>query len=203
MEEPVEVQLAASKYTLAIRGAGWCGTRSPPRPLNLAAIAILPPLMLVNHESHAIASTYYKRAFRGVGGAGGVLAAYPTVLRADRYPDSHDAIDLLHPNELGLVQVFALKLEGLMVERVMHQVWKVLEAPNLKRIVVETKDWWKLGPPRTCVALREFVEPKLSVSDPNVPEVELIIKNSNEGSLEGAYYFRGSIFDLPSSYEIL
>ncbi|KAI1118863.1 hypothetical protein F5Y14DRAFT_446672 [Nemania sp. NC0429] len=47
------------------------------------ATAFIPPLMLVNWESHTIASSHYKRAFTNWAGKGGVLAAYPTELRVE------------------------------------------------------------------------------------------------------------------------
>ncbi|KAI0102095.1 hypothetical protein GGR51DRAFT_527842 [Nemania sp. FL0031] len=84
MEEPIIVTLTVSKWGYRPRRQrGWCGHRGV-KIEDYFATAVLPPLMLVNHESHEIASAHYKRAFCGVKQNGGVLAAYPTRLVCQR-----------------------------------------------------------------------------------------------------------------------
>ncbi|KAI1130725.1 hypothetical protein F5Y10DRAFT_235050, partial [Nemania abortiva] len=82
-EEPITVTLTVSgrRYRPQQRQRGWCGTRTA-GIRDYSATAVLPPLMLVNHESHKFASAHYRRAFRGLNGDGGVLAAYPTIIKA-------------------------------------------------------------------------------------------------------------------------
>lgn len=86
LEEPMTATLQTSDWRRRPRfPVGCCGIRSI-KVEDYSATAILPPLMLVNHESHRIALAHYKRAFRGAKGNGGVLAAYPTILEAQREP---------------------------------------------------------------------------------------------------------------------
>lgn len=61
-----------------------CVIRSTaPIATDYVATAFLPPLMLVNRESHGVAARHYKRALKNLAGGGGVLAAYPTELRVE------------------------------------------------------------------------------------------------------------------------
>ncbi|RAL08843.1 2EXR domain-containing protein [Aspergillus homomorphus CBS 101889] len=85
MAEPTRITITCTGYTPARRPQGGrCGTISPGRPRIYAATAFMPPLMLVNRETHALASRHYRRAFRGVDGGGGVLASYPSILTIER-----------------------------------------------------------------------------------------------------------------------
>ncbi|PWY96167.1 hypothetical protein BO94DRAFT_529568 [Aspergillus sclerotioniger CBS 115572] len=84
MEEPTQITITCSGYTPAQRPTGWCRTVGSGRPRIYATTAFMPPLMLVNRETYALASKHYRRAFRGVNGGGGVLAAYPSVLVIER-----------------------------------------------------------------------------------------------------------------------
>ncbi|RAH84954.1 hypothetical protein BO86DRAFT_440305 [Aspergillus japonicus CBS 114.51] len=84
-DHPTRVAITCSGYTPARRPrGGLCGTVAPGRPRIYAATAFMPPLMLVNGEAHALASRHYRRAFRGVQGGGGVLAAYPSILTIEK-----------------------------------------------------------------------------------------------------------------------
>ncbi|OJK03461.1 hypothetical protein ASPACDRAFT_56869 [Aspergillus aculeatus ATCC 16872] len=85
VNNPTRIAITCSGYTPARRPqGGWCGTVAPGRPRIYAATAFMPPLMLVNWEAHALASRHYRRAFRGVNGGGGVLAAYPSILTIEK-----------------------------------------------------------------------------------------------------------------------
>ncbi|KAI9932524.1 hypothetical protein ASPWEDRAFT_33425 [Aspergillus wentii DTO 134E9] len=84
MAEPTEITITCSGYTAARRSTGWCGTVSRGRPRIYATTAFMPALMLVNKETYALASRHYRRAFRGVNGGGGVLAAYPSILSIEK-----------------------------------------------------------------------------------------------------------------------
>ena len=100
MEEPTQITITCSGYTPAQRPTGWCRTVGPGRPRIYATTAFMPALMLVNRETHALASKHYRRAFRGVDGGGGVLAAYPSVLTIERpmvllLPMDNDDLELL------------------------------------------------------------------------------------------------------------
>jgi hypothetical protein len=193
-EDPTKVRLTTSKYNV-FSSSGWCGTIGS-SPSEYAATAFLPPLMLVDHESHQITSVHYQRAFSGVSGGGGVLAGYPTALHVDRH-----AFSLLRPDDLGLVQEFTLELKGSWNNIAADKLQMVLMAPNLERLVIEATEYFNgHGTPRLCASLRNaFLIPSLSVSDRNLHEVELKIKTCYRGKEEGTYYFRGSIFDIPGS----
>ncbi|KAI1812841.1 hypothetical protein GGS20DRAFT_556309 [Poronia punctata] len=204
LEEPAEVTLAITEYRGGQRSRG-CVKRRPARPSGSRAISLFPPLMLVNHESHSMASAHYKRAFRDIYGGGGILAAYPTILCADRDSDSREPIDVLPPEDLELVQVFALTLGGMRMEPMESVIWKLSKAPNLKKIVVEMHDSHR-PPLLNCVALRWLIEKVVDdISDPNLPEVEFTITGSkakdDEDRLEEPYYFRGRVSDIPSLQE--
>ncbi|PYH90910.1 hypothetical protein BO71DRAFT_486711 [Aspergillus ellipticus CBS 707.79] len=81
MDEPTRIAITCSGYTRPQRPRGGrCGTVSPGCPRVYAATAFMSPLMLVNRETHGLASKRYRRAFQGVQGGGGVLAAYPSIL---------------------------------------------------------------------------------------------------------------------------
>ncbi|PYI11437.1 hypothetical protein BO78DRAFT_425917 [Aspergillus sclerotiicarbonarius CBS 121057] len=84
MEEPTQITITCSGYTPARRPTGWCRTVAPGQPRKYATTAFMPALMLVNRETHALASKHYRRAFRGVHGGGGVLAAYPSTLTIEK-----------------------------------------------------------------------------------------------------------------------
>ncbi|TGJ87855.1 hypothetical protein E0Z10_g977 [Xylaria hypoxylon] len=115
LEEPTRVILVASKYRLKFaRPRGQWILRLPEE---YAATALLPPLILVNHEYHAVASAHYRRAFRGIGGGGGVLAGYPTVLYG-----KDAAFELLRADDLDLVQGFILENQRLETEGIRYYV---------------------------------------------------------------------------------
>ncbi|KAI1193854.1 hypothetical protein F5X97DRAFT_312720 [Nemania serpens] len=102
LEEPVTVTLRISYWRPRPRpGRSRCGILRYIAE-DYSATAVLPPLMLVNHESHRTASAHYKRAFRGVKGNGGVLAAYPTILRTTQ------PCEMIGPDDRQLVQEFVL-----------------------------------------------------------------------------------------------
>lgn len=101
LEEPTAVTLHISDWRLQPRiPSSRCGVRGVTVE-DYSATAILPPLMLVNRESHRLALAHYKRAFRGVKGNGGVLAAYPTILKAQREPYA-----LIEPDDKELVMEY-------------------------------------------------------------------------------------------------
>ncbi|KAJ8133440.1 hypothetical protein O1611_g193 [Lasiodiplodia mahajangana] len=101
MEEPIIVTLTVSNWRYSPRRPGArCGHRGI-QIEDYFATAVLPPLMLVNHESHQIASASYKRAFCGINKKGGVLAAYPTRLIAQRR-----VYELVGEDDKELVQEF-------------------------------------------------------------------------------------------------
>ncbi|PYH85384.1 hypothetical protein BO82DRAFT_351225 [Aspergillus uvarum CBS 121591] len=84
-DHPTRVSITCSGYTPARRPQGRsCFLMLQGRPRIYAATAFMPPLMLVNGEAHALASRHYRRAFRGVLGGGGVLAAYPSILTIEK-----------------------------------------------------------------------------------------------------------------------
>ncbi|RAK81725.1 2EXR domain-containing protein [Aspergillus fijiensis CBS 313.89] len=83
-DNPTGVSITCTGYTPPQRPRGWCKTVAPGRPRIYAATAFMPPLMLVNWEANALASRHYRRAFRGVNGGGGVLAAYPSILTIEK-----------------------------------------------------------------------------------------------------------------------
>ncbi|RAH70511.1 2EXR domain-containing protein [Aspergillus aculeatinus CBS 121060] len=96
VNSPTRIAITCSGYTPArLPRGGRCGTVAPGRPRIFAATAFMPPLMLVNWEAHGLASRHYRRAFRGVNGGGGVLAAYPSVLTIEK------AMVLLLPMDRG------------------------------------------------------------------------------------------------------
>jgi hypothetical protein len=195
LEEPTTVRFTVSKYTITANMSGRCRRRGY-RPAEFAVTACLPPLMLVNYESHQIASAHYQRAFRGVRGGGGVLAAYPTVLHVDE-----SSLKLLQPGDLQLVQELTLKMTGSCSRIGCKQLRMILRAPNLRRLVVEA---WDIvgGPSQLRAAIRNsFLEPTSPVlqgSDENVPEVEVELEIRYTGGAEVLYHFRGSILDLPN-----
>ncbi|KAI0404520.1 hypothetical protein F4802DRAFT_597950 [Xylaria palmicola] len=101
LEEPVHVTLTISDWGfLPLQRRTRCFARGT-RIEEYAATAVLPPLMLVSHESHRAASAHYKRAFCGVKGQGGVLTAWPTVLTAQKR-----VYAMLGPGDEELVQEY-------------------------------------------------------------------------------------------------
>ncbi|KAI0799024.1 hypothetical protein GGR55DRAFT_684321 [Xylaria sp. FL0064] len=106
--------------------------------LRRVANAFLPPLMLVNHEAHKIASKHHRRAFRSLSGQRGALAAYPIILQIEA-----EVLDLLPLDDFELVAELELTdtdrwgwdvpLESERSEK----VGKILAAPNLKKVGVK------------------------------------------------------------------
>ncbi len=152
--------------------------------------AILPPLMLVNSESRAVASAHCRRAFRNCGGKHGVLAGYPTVLCV-----KDGVLELLQPDDLDLVEEFIL--EGDDNEFSMNPVhcrdqWAmVFSAPNLKSIVVRVEGFSSAQAPLFCRMLRDlFVETAESYPNLRVPEVVLKLSDCVPlGSTKEPYRF--------------
>ncbi|KAF2972248.1 hypothetical protein GQX73_g1228 [Xylaria multiplex] len=203
LEEPTRVTLAASRYYPRFsRPRGQWILRLPEE---FVATAFLPPLMLVNHESHAVAVAYYRRAFRGVDGSGGVLAGYPTVLNI-----KNAAFELLRADDLDLVRDFIFENQGLGNEGLRYyvspkyhgkQYRMVFSAPNLETLVVRAQ-WVDSGqPPWLCHELRDlFVEMAGSHPDLKAPEVELEIDGPvNYDGVKKSYRFRGSPLELPEA----
>ncbi|KAI3328989.1 hypothetical protein HD806DRAFT_268585 [Xylariaceae sp. AK1471] len=194
LEEPTRVALTVSEYRSPPRQPGvWCATVFR-YPSAYAATAVLPPLMLVNYESHKLASRHYRRAFQGVDGEGGVLAAYPTVLTVKGV-----AFTLMRPDSLSLVQDFILEYEWYprVAAKMDDQYRAVLLVPALKTFVVIARG--QNGPSISWDLRRLFLE--LMEVDPylNVPTIEIRIGDCSDDEAEWACHFRGSPLELPEA----
>ncbi|KAI0413371.1 hypothetical protein F5X98DRAFT_352210 [Xylaria grammica] len=203
LEEPTMVTLFVSKFHPRFsRPRGQWILRLPEQ---YAATAFLPPLMLVNHESHAVASAHYRRAFRSLDGGGGVLAGYPTVLCV-----KNAAFDLLQADDLDLVRDFILENQGLGNEGLRYyvspkyhgeQYRMVFLAPNLETLTIRA-EWVDSGePPWLCRELRDlFVEATAVHPGLKAPGVELDIDGPVKfDGVRKSYHFRGSPLELPET----
>lgn len=86
MTEPMEATITCTRWRrvfLPNGSRGWHKSSLPRRFREYVAWAMLPPLLLVNHESHAAASKHYLRSFRGSKVGGGILSARPIILTID------------------------------------------------------------------------------------------------------------------------
>ncbi|KAI0425239.1 hypothetical protein F5Y09DRAFT_110684 [Xylaria sp. FL1042] len=203
MEEPTTVGITVSEHKRNYPPPGSpCGTVFD-MPSEFAARAILPPFMLVNHEAHEIASKHYRRAFCGLSGKGGVLAAYPTVLQVET-----NALDILPLDDFDLVAEIKLTDNDrwgwhLPVEGGLNdKIGKILAVPNLKKFVARVGYYWRNGevPDLLCFTLRDaFVVATSSTPDMHVPEVELKVTQLRRNGV--VYRFRGSVLDLPGEFE--
>jgi hypothetical protein len=196
LEEPTRVTLTISGYESRRSGNPTCGTVFS-YPSENAATAVLPPLMLVNHESHAVTSRHYRRAFRSFNGKGGVLAAYPTVLTV-----KGNAFGLMRPGSLNLLRDFILEYEGHQCLQVPTteggKYWAILQAPNLKTFIVIARGQYGPAIPSLGRGLRRLFLDLVEL-DPNtnVPTIELRIGADSADRAEWTCYFRGSPLELP------
>jgi hypothetical protein len=197
MTAATEVKIMCSGYTIN-RPQGWCGTVSS-RPRIYAATAFLPPLMLVNHESHSAASKHYRRAFRGVDGGGGVLAAYPTSITIDE-----SAFHLVRDDDFGIVQKVVLETtRGLHHSRGTNDQFRTLLAnQNLKEVEIRMRKAglrWLSG---LYIDLQEvYSQLRERNAEWVAPEIRLISVAEKEED-DMVYYFEGGLLETMNIPEI-
>lgn len=138
MAEVTQVSITCSGYTPPRRSNGWCGTVAYGRPRIYAATAMLPPLLLVNRESHAAAVKQYRRIFRGVHGGGGVLAAYPTVLTVEM-----SILSLVKENDFEYVReiIFDFRHSSGSKETDEERMRHIARNQNLKKFEMRFRNW--------------------------------------------------------------
>jgi DNA-binding transcriptional regulator of glucitol operon len=191
LEEPTRVILFILTRTMPSRqSGGWCGTTFPISWEHVAT-ATLPPLMLVNCESHRVASRHYQRAFRGLHARGGVLAAYPTVLTV-----KGDAFTPMQTDGLRFVRDFVLEYETYsQTSTGIDDKFRpaVLQAPDLQTFTVLTRRQDPAAAPSILSRLRRLFR-ELTEAHPhlNVPTIELCFGNGVEDAPEWICCFRGS-----------
>ncbi|KIM98787.1 hypothetical protein OIDMADRAFT_146492 [Oidiodendron maius Zn] len=195
-----EVEIRCSGHTVH-RGAGGCGTAWG-TPRIFAATALLPPLMLVNHESHRAAARHYRRRFQGVHRGGGVLAAFPITLDLGA-----DIAHLLREDDFDIVQKVILEFDdrGLGIED-NNCLRTILSARNMKEI--EIRLWrsknigmrWLRCPYQSVQGA--YMRLRRTNMDWVAPEIRFIILTQGNKDIAEVHYFSGGLLESMDVPEI-
>lgn len=137
MAEPTQITIFCSRYrAIHSQPGSRCGAVGSVPEL-YAAVAFLPPLMLVNRESHALASRHYRRVFRGRNGGGGVLTAYPRVVTIEEpcWP-----LLQLDASSLDVLEIVIIAIPPALLFSFLGVFQRpceaILAAPNLRRLEI-------------------------------------------------------------------
>lgn len=200
MTAAAEVEIRCSGQTVH-RGAGGCGTAWH-TPRIFAATALLPPLMLVSHESHRAAVRHYRRRFQGVHHGGGVLAEFPTTLNLGA-----NIAHLIRDDDFDIAQKVVLEFneKGLGLED-SSCLGTILSVRNMKEM--ELRLWrpnnsgmrW-LRCPYECVK-SAYTQLRRTDMDWVAPEIRFIILVQGDQDIAEVHYFAGGLLESMDVQEI-